>query len=113
MNYREASKKYRKAIYLLENTNIKTDEEEAKVKAVSLKVYLNMSQICLKQAKPKKAIFYCKSALELDPGNIKATFRYGQVRSFTPQTLKRPQPPFLNLSSPICFIQVFENPERF
>ena len=79
MNYREASKKYRKAIYLLENTNIKTEEEEAKIKAVSLKVFLNMSQICLKQAEPKKAIFYCKSALDLDPGNIKATFRYGQV----------------------------------
>ena len=36
-----------------------------------------MSQICLKQLKPKKTIFYCKEALQMEPENVKALFRYG------------------------------------
>jgi tetratricopeptide (TPR) repeat protein len=77
MNYREASKKYRKAIYLLDNTTVKTDAEENEWKRVMLKLNLNMSQVCLKQQKPKKTIFYCKEVLYLDPENVKALFRYG------------------------------------
>ena len=79
MNYREAYKKYRKAIYLLDNTPVNTDDDEVKMKHVKLKLYLNISQICLKQTKPKKTIFYCKLALFIEPDNIKALFRYGQV----------------------------------
>jgi hypothetical protein len=79
--YNEASKKYRKAIYLLENINISVDEEEALWKHVMLKLYMNMSQISLKQAKPKKTIFYCKMVLDIDPNNIKALYRYGKVCS--------------------------------
>ncbi len=55
------------------------EEEETKWKAVMLKLFLNMSQICVKQIKPKKTIFYCKQALDIDPNNIKALFRYGLV----------------------------------
>ena len=75
--YNEASKRYRKCIYLLDKTSVNTDEDEVKWKAVMLKAYLNMSQICVKQVKPKKAIFYCKMALDLEPNNVKALFRYG------------------------------------
>lgn len=78
-NFKEASKKYRKAIYLLENTRLTEEEEEKKWKSVMLKLYLNMSQVSLKQVKPKKAIFFCKLALDFDPKNVKALFRYGVV----------------------------------
>lgn len=78
-NFRDASQKYRKAIFLIENTRILTEEEEKKIKEVSIKLYLNMSEICLKLGKPKKTIFYCKSVFELDPENIKATYRYGKA----------------------------------
>jgi FKBP-type peptidyl-prolyl cis-trans isomerase len=77
MNFKEASKKYRKAIYLLDNTPVNTEEEDAEFKRIMLKLVLNMSQICLKQQKPKKTIYYCKQALEFDPNNVKALFRYG------------------------------------
>jgi len=76
--YREASKNYRKSIYLLDNTSVKDEAEEARWKAVMLKLYLNMSAVCLKQSKPKKCIFYCKLALDFEPNNVKSLFRYGQ-----------------------------------
>lgn len=76
--YKEASKKYRKSIYLLDNTNVKDEEEEARWKSVMLKLYLNMSAVCLKQSKPKKCIYYCKLALDFEPNNVKSLFRYGQ-----------------------------------
>jgi hypothetical protein len=63
---------------LLENISV-TDEDEERWKNVMLKLYLNMSQVCLKQTKPKKAIYYCKMALEMDEKNVKALYRYGQV----------------------------------
>lgn len=61
----------------MDNVNVGNDEEEKRWKTTMLKLYLNLSQICLKQTKPKKTIFYCKLALDLDPENVKATFRYG------------------------------------
>jgi hypothetical protein len=64
---------------LLENTRLTEEEEEKKWKSVMLKLYLNMSQVSLKQVKPKKAIFFCKLALDFDPKNVKALFRYGVV----------------------------------
>jgi len=76
--YREASKKYRKSIYLLENTGVKDDTEEMEWKRVMLKLYLNMSAVCLKQSKPKKCIYYCKLSLDFEPQNIKSLFRYGK-----------------------------------
>lgn len=76
---KEASKKYRKAIYLLESTSVNSDEDEERWKEVLLKLYLNMSQICVKQSKPKKTIYYCKESLNIDPNNAKALFRYGHV----------------------------------
>lgn len=77
--YREASKRYRKAIYLLDNTSVKDEEEEIKWKAVMLKLYLNMSAVCIKQSKPKKCIYYCKMSLDYEPNNVKSLYRYGKV----------------------------------
>lgn len=79
MNYKESSKKYRKAIYLLDNTSLQNEQEEVRWKGVMLKLYLNMSQVCLKQTKPKKTIYYCKLVLDLEPQNPKAIYRYGKV----------------------------------
>lgn len=78
LNYREASKKYRKAIYLLDNTTVTNDDDENKWISVMLKLYLNMSQVCLKRGKPKKTIYYCKLVLDLDAQNAKAIYRYGK-----------------------------------
>ncbi|RNA40467.1 inactive peptidyl-prolyl cis-trans isomerase FKBP6-like [Brachionus plicatilis] len=78
LNFREASKKYRKAIYLLDNTCVTNDDEEKKWIGVMLKLYLNMSQVCLKRAKPKKTIYYCKLVLDLEAQNAKAIYRYGK-----------------------------------
>ena len=41
-----------------------------------------MSQISKKLVKPKKTIYYCKLALDIEPNNIKALYRYGHVKYF-------------------------------
>ena len=73
---------------MLDNTSVNTEEDEIKWKGVMLKLYLNMSQVCLKQVKPKKTIYYCKLALDIDAQNVKALFRYGQVTTTTTNTLR-------------------------
>ena len=78
-NFREASHNYRKAIYILEKKSVENEEEEAKHSGILLKLYLNMSQVSLKQSKPKKSIYYCKLALAIEKDNVKAIFRYGKV----------------------------------
>ena len=69
-----------KAIRLLENVRLKNEEEECQWKEVLVKLYLNLCLCNLRQKKSKPVITYCKKALELDPQNIKAHFRLGQVR---------------------------------
>ena len=68
-----------KAVRLLEEKRLKDDEEEKKWKAVLLKLYLNQSLCSLRQGKPKLAITQCRKVMELDPKNVKAHFRLGQV----------------------------------
>jgi hypothetical protein len=63
----------------MENKSTQNEEEEKKLNGILLKLYLNMSQVALKQTKPKKSIYYCKLALNIDKNNTKANFRYGQV----------------------------------
>ena len=70
-----------KAIRLLENTRLKDEEEERQWKQVLVKLYLNLCLCDLRQKKPKPVITYCRKTLELDPENIKAHFRLGQVRN--------------------------------
>lgn len=76
--YRDACSKYRKAIYLLDNRSSKNEYEDKETQRVSLKLYLNMSQVSLKQNKPKKCIYYCKLVLDIESNNVKALFRYGK-----------------------------------
>ena len=67
------------AVHLLEEKRLKDAEEEKKWKAVLLKLYLNQSLCSLRQSKPKLAITQCRKVMELDPKNVKAHFRLGQV----------------------------------
>ena len=64
---------------LLEEKRLKDAEEEKKWKAVLLKLYLNQSLCSLRQSKPKLAITQSRKVMELDPKNVKAHFRLGQV----------------------------------
>ena len=45
-----------------------------------MKLYLNLSLCCLKQAKSSRAITYGRKVLDLEPNNAKANYRLGQVR---------------------------------
>ncbi len=67
------------AIRLLEETRLKNEEEERKWKVVLLRVYLNLSLCFLKQGKSAPAITYSRKALDINPKNVKAHFRLGQV----------------------------------
>lgn len=67
------------AIRLLEETRLKSDEEEKKCQAILLRVYLNVSLCYLRQSKSAPAITYCRKALDIDSKNVKAHFRLGQV----------------------------------
>lgn len=86
MRYADASKHYRKAIHLLHKIRLANEEEENRWNAAMLKLYLNMSQVSLKQVKPKKTIYFCKLVIDLEPQNVKAHFRYGQVLIFIYET---------------------------
>jgi len=69
-----------KAIRLLENTRLKDEKEEHQWKQVLVKLYLNLCLCNLRLKKPKPVITHCRKTLELDPENVKAHFRLGQVR---------------------------------
>lgn len=63
----------------MENKSAADEEEDKKLNGILLKLYLNMSQVSLKQSRPKTCIYYCKAALLIDKDNTKALFRYGRV----------------------------------
>ena len=63
----------------MEKKPAENEEQDEKQKGILLKLYLNMSQISLKQSKPKKCIYYCKLALQIEETNVKDIFRYGKV----------------------------------
>lgn len=63
----------------MENIRLKNEEEERQWKEALVKLYLNLCLCNLRQKKSKPVITYCRKALELDPKNIKAHFRLGQV----------------------------------
>ena len=70
-----------KAVRLLENRRLKDECEEKKWRAVLIKLYLNVSLCYLRMRRPKPAITNSRKVLELEPKNVKAIFRLGQVRS--------------------------------
>ena len=46
-----------------------------------MKLYLNLSLCCLKQAKSSRAITYGRKVLDLEPNSAKANYRLGQVHT--------------------------------
>jgi tetratricopeptide (TPR) repeat protein len=79
LNFGEAVKKYRKAVYFLENRSAQNEDEDKKMSGMLKKLYLNVSQCYLKLSKPKRSIYYCKLVLMNDESNVKALYRYGKV----------------------------------
>ena len=58
LNHKAAYNNYNRAIRLLGHAPVNaSDRDEAETKRLKLKLYLNISQICLKQTKPKEANF--------------------------------------------------------
>lgn len=76
---RRASTTYMRAIRLLENANLKNDYEELQMKESVLKLYLNMAICDLKEAKSGRACKYARKALDIDPKNVKALFRFARA----------------------------------
>ena len=64
---------------LLEETRLKNEEEERKWKVILLRVYLNLSLCNLRQGKSNLSISHSRKALDINPKNVKAHFRLGQV----------------------------------
>ncbi len=67
------------AVRLLESARLKDEIEEKQWKEVLLKLYLNQSLVSLKLNRHRLAVAQCKRALDIDPRNVKANFRLGQV----------------------------------
>ncbi len=67
------------AVRLLEPARLKDEVEEKQWKEVLLKLYLNQSLVSLKLNKYRLAVAQCRRALDIDPRNVKANFRLGQV----------------------------------
>ncbi|XP_065669005.1 inactive peptidyl-prolyl cis-trans isomerase FKBP6 [Hydra vulgaris] len=73
--YNRASSKYSQALRLLENTNLKNENEEKEMKKCALKLYLNISLCDLKQVRYRKSVKYARKALDIDNKNVKALYR--------------------------------------
>ena len=70
---------HNQAVRLLEGARLKDEKEEEEWKQVLLKLYLNQSLVSLKMKKYRLAIAQCRKALDIQPKNVKANFRLGQV----------------------------------
>ena len=67
------------AARVLENCHLKSDEEEHEQQKLLVRVFLNIALCCLKLKQNGLAITYCHRVLALQPNNVKALFRKGQV----------------------------------
>ena len=74
-----AAGKYSQALRLLENANLKDEDEEKLMKSAALKLYLNLSLCDMKQARYGRACKYARKALEVDYNNIKALYRLARA----------------------------------
>ena len=74
---------YYQAIRLLEEARLADQSEEDEMKRVLLKLYLNTALCNIKLCQSPRALSNCTKALEIDPQNVKAIFRRGQVRGRT------------------------------
>ncbi|XP_065196314.1 inactive peptidyl-prolyl cis-trans isomerase FKBP6-like [Sycon ciliatum] len=77
----KAMSKYGRAIGLLENINLHSEQEEHIWKQALLKLYLNISLCCIKQTKSVRALMYCRKILDMEPNNVKALYRLGQAHN--------------------------------
>lgn len=76
---KRAAGTYSRALRLLENANLKNEHEERMMKQSALKLYLNLSLCDLKDAKSGRACKYARKALEIDPKNTKALYRFARA----------------------------------
>lgn len=67
----------RQAIRILEEASLKDDADEALQQRALVKLYLNRSMCALKLEKWDHAITFSNRALDIDPKNPKALYRYG------------------------------------
>lgn len=77
--YYNAKDRYKQAMELLENREVKSSTEKESIKTALLPVYLNLALTELRLESPKKALKYGNKALEIDHVNTKALFRCGQA----------------------------------
>ncbi|XP_072856638.2 inactive peptidyl-prolyl cis-trans isomerase FKBP6 isoform X2 [Pogona vitticeps] len=77
-HFKEAKKRYKRASSVLNHLNAKEDEQ-VKVDAAKLLIFLNLSFTYLKLECPARALAYGEKALEIDEKNAKALFRCGQA----------------------------------
>ena len=74
-----AGGQYSQALRLLENANLKDEDEEKEMKKAALRLYLNISLCDLKQAKSGNACKFARKALDIDPKNVKALYRLARA----------------------------------
>lgn len=75
-----AMKHYERGIRLLVEVNLKDEEQEKEQRRLLMKLNLNKAHCCIKIHWPKKACIACKEALDIDPQNTKALFRFGKAK---------------------------------
>ena len=78
--FKLAARRYERGCKLLEEIELKNDEEEERQKHLLVKLYLNRAHCYLNIQWPKKACLALQSALDLEPDNAKALYRMGRAK---------------------------------
>lgn len=71
---RRASSSYMRAVKLLENANLKNEQEEIEMRQSAVKLYVNMSLCDLKEAKSGRSCKNARKALEIEPKHVRALY---------------------------------------
>ncbi|KAK7867761.1 hypothetical protein R5R35_002261 [Gryllus longicercus] len=75
--YQVSAKLYRKALRMLENCDMKSDEDEEKNEKLRFKLYSNLGVCSNKMNRPKTAIVQCQNALRINPNAPKILYQLG------------------------------------
>ena len=78
--YRGALKRYERCLRLLEDAELKDDDEQERQNRLLLKMYLNKSQTCINLGMPKRACTAAARALEMEPKNPKALYKMARAK---------------------------------
>lgn len=78
--YDRAGAAYRRAVSLLLPFCPRSQEEAEMRRDLLVGLHLNTAFCALKQDRPDKAAEACRRALDLDPDNVKALYRYGKAK---------------------------------